>query len=87
MDAQVWMIRAKSFDRLRFVNKENPGTTDSGGDSVAKPAADSQGPLVAGRDYYLERGLMVFTAEFLRARGYCCESGCRHCPYSIGEIK
>jgi hypothetical protein len=23
----------------------------------------------------------VFTAEFLRKRGYCCESGCRHCPY------
>jgi hypothetical protein len=26
-------------------------------------------------------GLSVFTADFLRARGYCCESGCRHCPY------
>ena len=26
-------------------------------------------------------GLSVFTAEFLASRGYCCESGCRHCPY------
>lgn len=26
-------------------------------------------------------GLTVFTAEFLAARGYCCGSGCRHCPY------
>jgi len=26
-------------------------------------------------------GLSVFTAEFLAARGYCCDSGCRHCPY------
>jgi hypothetical protein len=25
--------------------------------------------------------LFVFTARFLRDRGYCCESGCRHCPY------
>jgi hypothetical protein len=32
-------------------------------------------------DYYVENGLMVFTAHFLRQRGYCCESGCRHCPY------
>ena len=26
-------------------------------------------------------GLQVMTAEFLASRGYCCESGCRHCPY------
>jgi len=26
-------------------------------------------------------GLSVFTAEFLASRGYCCDSGCRHCPY------
>jgi hypothetical protein len=23
----------------------------------------------------------VFTSAFLAERGYCCESGCRHCPY------
>jgi len=26
-------------------------------------------------------GLTVFTARFLAERGFCCESGCRHCPY------
>jgi hypothetical protein len=26
-------------------------------------------------------GFSVFTAEFLASRGYCCDSGCRHCPY------
>ena len=26
-------------------------------------------------------GLSVFTAVFLARRGYCCNSGCRHCPY------
>jgi hypothetical protein len=39
-------------------------------------------PLVEGEDFYLENGLYVFTASFLRRRGYCCDSGCRHCPYS-----
>ena len=34
-----------------------------------------------GEDYYLERGLLVFTAAYHRKRGYCCGSGCRHCPY------
>ncbi|MBT4539095.1 hypothetical protein HOI26_00315 [Candidatus Woesearchaeota archaeon] len=33
-------------------------------------------------DYYLnEEGNVVFTAKFLKKRGYCCDSGCRHCPY------
>jgi hypothetical protein len=26
-------------------------------------------------------GLTVLTAGYLARRGYCCESGCRHCPY------
>lgn len=26
-------------------------------------------------------GFSVFTAAFLVSRGYCCSSGCRHCPY------
>lgn len=40
-----------------------------------------KGKLTDGRDYYVENGLTVFTAGYLRRRGYCCGSGCRHCPY------
>ena len=40
-----------------------------------------QGKLTEGRDYYNENGLTVFTASYLQRRGYCCGSGCRHCPY------
>lgn len=32
-------------------------------------------------DYYWEDGKVVFTSSFLSKRGYCCGSGCRHCPY------
>jgi Family of unknown function (DUF5522) len=39
--------------------------------------------LVQGEDYYLENGNWVFTAKFLLRRGYCCRSGCRHCPYGF----
>lgn len=38
--------------------------------------------LTEGTDYYFENGLMVLTEKFLRDRGYCCGSGCRHCPYN-----
>jgi hypothetical protein len=40
-------------------------------------------PLVEGEDFYWEGPYMVFTEKFLRERGYCCESGCRHCPYGF----
>jgi hypothetical protein len=26
---------------------------------------------------------MVMTAKYLFKRGYCCETGCRHCPYGF----
>lgn len=28
-----------------------------------------------------DSGFFVFTAKFLADRGYCCNSGCRHCPF------
>ena len=36
-----------------------------------------------GDDGYLDpaTGLFVFTAAYLAARGTCCDSACRHCPY------
>lgn len=38
--------------------------------------------LQEGKDYYMnEQGYMVFTASYLLERGYCCQNGCRHCPY------
>ncbi len=43
----------------------------------------SASDLQEGVDFYYENGLMVFTAEYLRKRGYCCRSGCRHCPYGF----
>ena len=42
-------------------------------------------PLVEGEDYYFEGGLLVFTARYHLRRGYCCGSGCRHCPYAADE--
>jgi hypothetical protein len=39
--------------------------------------------LIEGVDYYMENGFLVFTAIYLQKRGYCCQSGCRHCPYGF----
>ena len=32
-------------------------------------------------DFYMENGLKVMTEEYHIKRGYCCGSGCRHCPF------
>ena len=43
-------------------------------------------PLVEGVDFYYEGPYMVFTEKFLLERGYCCESGCRHCPWGYDPL-
>jgi uncharacterized protein DUF5522 len=48
--------------------------------------ASAESSLVEGEDYYLEGAAMVFTARFLLRRGYCCENGCRHCPYDATAV-
>jgi iron complex transport system substrate-binding protein len=40
-----------------------------------------KGSLAEDRDYYRDGEAIVFTASYLQRRGYCCGSGCRHCPY------
>lgn len=37
-------------------------------------------------DYYLSpEGYMVFTEKYHLKRGYCCKSGCKHCPYGFNQ--
>ncbi|MBT8254553.1 MAG: hypothetical protein HKN00_04815 [Flavobacteriaceae bacterium] len=38
-------------------------------------------PIEEGDSYFTPDGYRVFTEQYLLKRGYCCESGCRHCPY------
>lgn len=49
---------------------------------AAHAAADSR-----GEPGYIDpfSRLFVMTATGLRARGFCCGNGCRHCPYDAAE--
>jgi len=40
--------------------------------------------VAAGEPMYQDpvTGLWVMTTVALLERGHCCDSGCRHCPYS-----
>jgi Family of unknown function (DUF5522) len=50
-------------------------------DQPAKQKAESQSGELSPEDFYYEGPYMVFTAAYHLKRGYCCNSGCRHCPY------
>lgn len=48
--------------------------------AATEPMADRA--VAAGHPmFFIENGLVVFTAAYHLARGFCCGSGCRHCPY------
>jgi len=37
-------------------------------------------------DFYMsEEGFMVFTEKYHLKRGYCCKSGCKHCPFGYDK--
>ena len=45
-------------------------------------------PPLTDEDFYLnEEGFMVFTKEYHLKRGFCCKSGCLHCPWGYKKEK
>ena len=36
-------------------------------------------------DFYEEDGTIIMTEAYHIRRGYCCQNGCRHCPYGFME--
>jgi hypothetical protein len=47
--------------------------------------AAHEAAMAAGKAGYLDpvTGYYVMTADTHARRGFCCESGCRHCPYLV----
>ena len=54
-------------------------------DRAAAITAAHDAAVAAGEPGYPdpETGFFVFTSAALAAKGECCESGCRHCPYGF----
>lgn len=61
---------SKTFHKLSYRVKSPPKSKISNG--------------LTEEDFYMnQEGFMVFTALYHKKRGYCCQSGCKHCPYSF----
>jgi hypothetical protein len=50
-----------------------------------RDASESAGE--GDEDSYFDGPYLVFTEAYHLKRGYCCESGCRHCPYGFVKDK
>lgn len=48
----------------------------------ANPINPTAPEPLTSEDFYMDGDLLVFTAAYHLKRGYCCGSGCRHCPYA-----
>lgn len=55
--------------------------TDFGGDF------NRLGDLDSDDFYKTKEGYIVFTSKYLLRRGYCCQNGCKHCPYGFDRKK
>ncbi|MCS6821942.1 MAG: DUF5522 domain-containing protein [Microscillaceae bacterium] len=51
-----------------------------------QPPKEQHPPLTPEDYYFNEQGLMVFTEAYHLKRGYCCKSGCKHCPYRKKQL-
>lgn len=76
------VLRCPSTSRINSIDSDTESTlpvTRLPPDVVAAHDA----AVAAGEELYLdpESELWAMTRPALLARGYCCGSGCRHCPY------
>lgn len=65
------------------VRAPDPSRLDPSRPDYADILAAHVAAVEAGEPTYRDpsTGLSVMTVATLLARGECCESGCRHCPY------
>ena len=75
-----------TFDELRpdWLTEPRSDRFDAEAPGYAEAMAAHRLAVDAGEPGYVdpESGLFVMTAVFLRDRGWCCDCGCRHCPYA-----
>ena len=58
-----------------------PNPSEEVAPEPAPSEAKSSLEALTPEHFYMEGPYLVFTAAYHLARGYCCNSNCRHCPY------
>jgi hypothetical protein len=68
----------------RPLNVPSPLRLDPANKNYAVILAAHQDALDRNADGYIDpiTSLFVITSTVHKARGYCCDNNCRHCPYA-----
>ncbi len=77
------MTESTQLDLSRDLTEPKPGRLPDDPVARSEILAAHERALATGAAGYRDpaTGLYVMTARYLADRGYCCGSGCRHCPY------
>ena len=59
--------------------------TDPQDSPTGAPGEEHSALREEDEDCYWDGPYLVFTESFHLKRGYCCSSGCRHCPWKDKE--
>lgn len=70
-------------NRPDAVQRPHPDRFPADRPEYAAAMAAHESAVQRGEAGYLDptSGLFVMTAQYLLERGFCCDQGCRHCPY------
>lgn len=69
-----------------FRKNKQKNATAEGENNKNKPSDSKMPEILGDGDYYLTpEGYKCFTEQYHLKRGYCCQSGCRHCPYGFDK--
>jgi tRNA (guanine-N7-)-methyltransferase len=77
-------------DELKQLLKSSPARPGESTRQQGRSPAAKEGKkeLIENIDYYLnEDGLVVLTEKYHLERGYCCGSGCLHCPFDYESVE
>ena len=74
--------------QIKTALRANPGRVITFLRKNAEKTRPEEGPFRQGLDYYInEDGFWVFTTFYHLKKGYCCQNGCKHCPYGFKKIQ
>jgi len=72
---------------VNLFGKKDTKNSDAEDENNKNTTSEGKKPeLLGDGDYYLTpEGYKCFTEQYHLKRGYCCQSGCRHCPYGYDK--
>jgi len=74
---------SSNFNSLNIPPIDIKEFSDNRSMSSAPIPEQRQAPTPEAHEFYYDGPYIVFTAEYHLRRGWCCQSGCRHCPYGF----